>query len=46
LNIVVLAATGEHAAATTKRGVRYAFQTVAMTRPASRPRALVRRSSA
>ncbi len=46
LNIVVLAATGEHAAATTKRGVQYAYQTVAMRRPAVRPRAIVRRSSA
>jgi beta-aspartyl-peptidase (threonine type) len=46
LNIVVLTPTGEHAAATTKRGVQYAYQTVAMRRPAVRARAVVRRSSA
>ncbi len=46
LNIVVLAATGEHAAATTKRGVQYAYQTVAMKRPAVQARAIVRRRSA
>jgi beta-aspartyl-peptidase (threonine type) len=40
-----LAANGEHAAATTKRGVRYAYQSVGMTRPAVRARAIVRRSS-
>lgn len=45
LNIVVLAANGEHAAATTKRGVRYAYQSIGMTRPALRPRTIVRRSS-
>jgi L-asparaginase / beta-aspartyl-peptidase len=45
LNIVVLAATGEHAAATTKRGVKYAYQSVGMTRAAVRARAIVRRSS-
>ena len=45
LNIVVLAANGDHAAATTKRGVRYAYQSVEMTRAASRPRTVVRRSS-
>jgi beta-aspartyl-peptidase (threonine type) len=45
LNIVVLAATGEHAAATTKRGVRYAYQSVGMTRAAAKPRTIVRRSS-
>jgi len=45
LNIVVLAANGEHAAATTKRGVRYAYQTVGMRRAAVRPRAIVRRRS-
>jgi len=45
LNIVVLAANGEHAAATTKRGVRYAYQSVGMTRAALKPRAIVRRSS-
>jgi len=45
LNIVVLAANGEHAAATTKRGVKYAYQSVGMTRPAVRPRAIVRRRS-
>jgi beta-aspartyl-peptidase (threonine type) len=45
LNIVVLAANGEHAAATTKRGVNYAYQSVGMTRAAVRARAIVRRSS-
>jgi beta-aspartyl-peptidase (threonine type) len=45
LNIVVLAANGEHAAATTKRGVRYAYQTVGMARPRLRPRTIVRRST-
>ncbi len=45
LNIVVLAANGEHAAATTKRGVKYAYQSVGMTRPAVRARAIVRRRS-
>lgn len=45
LNIVVLAANGEHAAATTKRGVSYAYQTVGMARAALRPRTIVRRSS-
>ena len=45
LNIVVLAANGEHAAATTKAGVKYAYQTAGMTRAALRPRTIVRRSS-
>lgn len=45
LNIVVLAANGEHAAATTKRGVKYAYQSVGMTRPAVRARTIVRRRS-
>jgi beta-aspartyl-peptidase (threonine type) len=45
LSIVVLAANGDHAAATTKRGVTYAYQTVGMARPAVKPRAIVRRSS-
>jgi len=45
LNIVVLAANGEHAAATTKRGVKYAYQSVGMTRPVVRARAIVRRRS-
>ena len=45
LNIVVLAANGAHAAATTKRGVRYAYQSVGMTRAAMKPRAIVRRRS-
>jgi L-asparaginase / beta-aspartyl-peptidase len=45
LNIVVLAANGDHAAATTKRGVKYAYQSVGMTRPAVRARAIVRRRS-
>jgi len=46
LNIIVLAANGEHAAATTKRNVRYAYQTVRMARPAVRPRIVVRQRSA
>jgi beta-aspartyl-peptidase (threonine type) len=45
LSIVVLAANGEHAAATTRRGVRYAYQTVRMHRAAVRPRVIVRRRS-
>jgi beta-aspartyl-peptidase (threonine type) len=45
LNIVVLAANGEHAAATTKRGVKYAYQTVGMARAALRPRTIVRRKA-
>ena len=45
LNIVVLAANGDHAAATTKRNVRYAYQTVGMTRPVLKPRTVVRRRS-
>ena len=45
LNIVVLAANGDHAAATTKRGVRYAYQSIGMTRAVLKPRAIVRRSS-
>jgi len=45
LSIVVLAANGEHAAATTRRGVRYAYQSVGMARPAVKPRTIVRRSS-
>ena len=45
LNIVVLAANGEHAAATTKRGVKYAYQSIGMTRPAVRARTIVRRRS-
>ena len=51
LNIVVLAANGEHAAATskrtvpTRRGVEYAYQSVGMTRAAVRSRAVVRRRS-
>ena len=43
LNIVVLAANGAHAAATTRPGVKYAYQTVGMTRAAVRPRTVVRR---
>ena len=43
LSIVVLAASGAHAAATTRRGVRYAYQTTRMSRPALRPRRVVRR---
>jgi len=46
LNIIVLAANGEHAAATTKRNVRYAYQTVRMARPAVRPRIVVPQRSA
>lgn len=46
LNIVVLAANGEHAAATTKRNVRYAYQSVGMARPVVKPRAIIRRRSA
>jgi hypothetical protein len=45
LNIVVLAANGEHAAATTKRGVKYAYQSLGMPRPAVKARTIVRRSS-
>ena len=45
LNIVVLAANGDHAAATTRRNVRYAYQTTAMTRAATRARTIVRRRS-
>lgn len=45
LNIVVLAANGDHAAATTKTGVQYAYQTVGMTRAALRARTVVRRRS-
>ena len=45
LNIVVLAADGDHAAATTKRNVRYAYQSVGMSRPASKPRTVVGRRS-
>jgi len=45
LNIIVLGADGQHAAATTKRNVRYAYQTVGMSRPAVRPRTIVRRRS-
>ena len=45
LNIVALAANGEHAAATTRRGVQYAYQSVGMERAAVRPRTVVRRSS-
>lgn len=46
LNIVVLAAGGEHAAATTRSGVKYAYQTAAMARPAVRARTIVRRRTA
>ena len=45
LNIVILAANGRHAAATTRPGVKYAFQTVDMTRAAVRARTVVRRRS-
>ena len=46
LNIVVLAPDGSHAAATNKRGVRYAFQTTRMATPAVAARSVVRRPSA
>jgi beta-aspartyl-peptidase (threonine type) len=46
LNIVVLAANGDHAAATTTRNVQYAYQSVGMTRAAVKPRSVVRRRSA
>ncbi|HEY8657253.1 MAG TPA: isoaspartyl peptidase/L-asparaginase [Candidatus Limnocylindria bacterium] len=46
LNIVVLTPDGRHAAATNKRGVRYAFQTTKMTVPASAARSVVRRAPA
>lgn len=45
LNIVVLAANGEHAAATTRRGVQYAYQRAGMRAPALAPRTVVRRPS-
>ena len=45
LNIVVLAANGDHAAATTRRGVTYAYQSVGMNRPAVKARTIVRRSA-
>lgn len=45
LNIVVLAPDGRHAAATNKRGVRYAYQTTRMTAPATAARSVVRRSA-
>ena len=45
LNIVVLGADGAHAAATTKRGVEYAYQSMGMQRPAAKRRTVVRRSS-
>ena len=45
LNIVVLAANGTHAAATTRSGVKYAYQSVGMTRAAVRARAIVRRQA-
>jgi len=45
LNIVVLGAEGTHAAATTRAGVKYAYQTVGMTRAAVRARTVVRRLS-
>ena len=43
LNIVVLAPNGEHAAATTRRGVQYAYQRAGMRVPALAPRTVVRR---
>ena len=43
LNIVVLARNGEHAAATTRRGVRYAYQRAGMRKPALVPRVVMRR---
>lgn len=46
LNIVVLSANGDHAAATTRQNVRYAYQTTRMTRPAVKLRTVVRWRSA
>ncbi len=43
LNIVILAATGEHAAATTKPGVQYAHQRTGMSEPELEPRIVVPR---
>jgi len=45
LSIVVLAPNGTHAAATTRRGVKYAYQTIGMMRAAVRARTIVRRRS-
>lgn len=42
LNVVVLAPDGSYAAATTRRGVRYAVMTNGMRRPALLPRRVVR----
>jgi beta-aspartyl-peptidase (threonine type) len=42
LNVVVLAPDGRHAAATTRRGVRYAVMTSAMRRPRLAARVVVR----
>lgn len=46
LNIVVLTPDGRHAAATNKRGVRYAYQTTKMTAAATAERSVVRRKPA
>ncbi|MBI3521603.1 MAG: isoaspartyl peptidase/L-asparaginase [Chloroflexi bacterium] len=45
LSIVVLAKDGTHGAATTREGVRYTFMTSVMSEPATKPRALVPRTS-
>ena len=45
LNIVVLTPDGTHAAASNKRGTRYAFMTSAMRESALAPRRIVRRAS-
>ncbi len=41
-NIVVLGADGTHAAATNREGRQYAFMSVAMAEPATKPRAVVK----
>jgi len=46
LNIVVLTPDGRHAAATNKRGVRYAYQTTKMASAATAARSVVRRQAA
>ena len=46
LNIVVLAPDGRHAAATNRRGIRYAYQTTGMAVPAVASRSVVRRARA
>lgn len=46
LNIVVLTPDGRHAAATNRRGVRYAYQTTAMDVASTAARSVVRRTAA